>query len=126
MAYKPEGYSTVSPYLIVDGAARTIEFMRRVLGGEEIRRIQDEAGRIRHAEVRIGECVVMVADGIEGWPPTEAHVHVYVEDVDTAYRAALEFGATSLQEPARRGDEDRRGGVEDPGGTSWWIATREG
>ena len=124
--HKPQGYSTVSPYLIVDGASGTIDFLTRALGAVELRRFPAESGGIMHAEVRIGDTVVMVADGAEGWPPVPAHVHVYVPDVDAAYRAALDAGAESVQEPVQKGDEDRRGGVKDAGGTTWWIATRVG
>jgi PhnB protein len=125
-AHKPAGYTTVSPYLIVSGAAGTIEFLTRVFGAEELRRFPAESGGLMHAEVRIGDSVVMLADGAEGWPPIAGHVHVYVPDVDATYRQALEAGATSVQEPVQKGDEDRRGGVKDAGGTTWWIATRVG
>jgi PhnB protein len=126
MSHTPAGYSTVSPYLIVSGASATIDFLARVFGATELRRFAAEGGGVMHAEVRIGDSVVMVADGAEGWPPVPAHVHVYVADVDDTYRRALEAGATSVQEPVRKGDEDRRGGVKDAGGTTWWIATRVG
>jgi PhnB protein len=122
--HKSAGYSTVSPYLIVDGANRTIEFLQRVFGATELRRFPDPSGRIRHAEVRIDDSVLMVADAAEGWPPVPSHVHVYVPDVDATYRRALEAGATSVQEPAKKDDEDKRGGVKDAGGTTWWIATK--
>jgi len=125
-SFKPDGYSTASPYLIVDGAAGAIEFLKQVLGGVELRRFPDESGRIRHAEVRIGDTVVMLADGAEGWPPVPSNVHVYVSDVDAVYRRALEAGATSVQEPVKKDDEDKRGGVRDRAGTTWWIATRVG
>src|SRR5690606_9807370 len=125
-SFKPEGYSTASPYLIVDGAAGAIEFLKQVLGGVELRRFPDESGRIRHSEVRIGDTVVMLADGAEGWPPVPSNVHVYVSDVDAVYRRALEAGATSVQEPVKKDDEDKRGGVRDRAGTTWWIATRVG
>jgi PhnB protein len=122
----PPGYSTVSPYLIVDGADATIDFVRRVFGAEVIRRFEADGGGVLHAEVRIGETVVMIADGNAEWKPIAANVHVYVEDVDATHSVAIRVGAESVQEPERRGDEDRRGGVRDPGGTTWWIATREG
>jgi PhnB protein len=80
--HKPAGYNAVSPYLIVDGAARTIEFLEAVFDATELRRFPDEDGKIIHAEVRIDDTVVMIADGVEGWPPVPAHVHVYVRDVD--------------------------------------------
>lgn len=126
MTATPAGYSTVSPYLIVDGAAQTIDFLARVFGATVMRVIPGDAGKVRHAEVRIGESVVMIADWMEGWPAMPAHVHVYVADVDATYRLALEAGATSVQEPVQQGDEDKRGGVSDPGGTTWWIGTRVG
>ena len=126
MAHKPEGYTTVSPYLILSGAAGTIDFLTRVFDAVELRRFPAESGGLMHAEVRIGDSVVMLADGAEGWPPIPANVHVYVPDVDATYRRALEAGATSVQEPVQKDDEDKRGGVKDAGGTTWWIATRVG
>jgi PhnB protein len=123
-SHKPPGYTTVSPYLIVDGASQTIDFLVRVFRAVELRRFPDSTGRLRHAEVRIDDTVVMIADGGEGWPPIPSHVHIYVSDVDAVYRSALEAGATSVQEPVKKDDEDKRGGVKDSGGTTWWIATR--
>ncbi len=124
--WKPAGYPVLSPYLIVDDAAGTIRFLQTAFGAEELRRHEEDEGGIRHAELRLGDSVLMLADSTPDWPPVPAMVHLYVPDVDAAFRKALEAGATPIQEPARRGDEDRRGGVEGPGGTSWWIATREG
>jgi uncharacterized glyoxalase superfamily protein PhnB len=124
MMHKPDGYTTVSPYLIVDGAARTIDFLTSVLGAKEIRRFTDDKGGVRHAEVRIDDTVIMVADGVEGWPPMPSHVHVYVPDVDATYQRALAAGAESVQAPVKKDDADKRGGVKDAGGTTWWIATK--
>lgn len=124
--YRPDGYNSVSPYLIVDGAAATIEFLTRAFGAVEIRRHADGAGKLVHSEVRIDDTVVMIADGQGGWPPMPSHVHVYVSDVDAVYRRALEAGATSVQEPVRKDDDDKRGGVKDASGTTWWIATKVG
>ena len=123
-SYKPNNYSTVSPYLIVDGASDTIDFLKAVFDAVELRRVPDASGKLMHAEVRIDDTVVMIADGGDGWPPVPSHVHVYVTDVDATYKRALEAGATSVQEPVKKEDEDKRGGVMDAGGTTWWIATR--
>jgi uncharacterized glyoxalase superfamily protein PhnB len=125
-SHAPTGFSTVSPYLIVPDASRTLQFLADVFGAVELRRFPDSSGRLRHAETRIGESVVMLADSTPEWPPIPSYVHVYVQDVDVAYARALAAGARSVQEPLRRGDEDKRGGVEDAGGTTWWIATRVG
>jgi len=123
--FKPEGYSTVAPYLVVEGAAGTIAFLERVFEAEELRRFPDDSGKVIHAEVRIDDTVLMIADpGPPDWPAVAGHVHVYVENVDATYREALAAGAESVQEPAQKEDEDRRGGVRDAGGTTWWIATR--
>lgn len=121
---KPDGYTSVAPYLIVEDANRSIEFLVEVFDASELRRYPAESGRIMHAEVRIDDTVVMLADGGEGWPPLPAMVHVYVADVDETYRRALDAGATSVQEPVQKDDADKRGGVKDSGGTTWWIATK--
>lgn len=123
-SYKPGNYSTVSPYLIVDGANRTIDFLKSVFGAIELRRFPDAEGKLMHSEVRIDDTVVMIADGGDGWPPVPSYVHVYVKDVDATYRRALEAGAASVQEPVKKEDEDKRGGVKDAGGTTWWISTK--
>jgi len=124
--YKPEGYTTISPYLIVDGAARTIQFLKDVFDATELRSYPNDEGKLMHAEVRIEDSVVMMGDAAPSWPAIPAHVHVYVPDVDATYRRALAHGGTSVQEPVKKQDEDKRGGVKDPGGTTWWIATRVG
>lgn len=123
--YKPHNYSTVSPYLIVNDAGATIDFLKRVFGATELRRFPDENGKLMHAEVRIDDTVIMLADPAPpDWQPVFTYVHVYVQDVDATYRKALEAGAVSVQEPVKKQDEDKRGGVKDAGGTTWWIATK--
>ena len=125
--YKPSDYNTVSPYLIVNGASATIDFLKQVFDAVELRRFADPSGKLMHSEVRIDDTVIMIADGVPpDWPPVGAHVHIYVRDVDTTYKKALAAGAVSVQEPVMKQDEDKRGGVKDAGGTTWWIATRVG
>lgn len=123
-SHKPDGYSTVSPYLIVDGASATIAFLEHVFGAVVLRRFPDASGKLLHAELRIDDTIVMLADGGDGWEPVPSYVHIYVDDVDAVYRRALAAGAISVQAPVQKQDEDKRGGVKDPGGTTWWIATR--
>jgi uncharacterized glyoxalase superfamily protein PhnB len=125
VSHKPTDYNSVSPYLVVDGAAATIAFLEHVFGATEVRRFPDDAGRVMHAEVRIDDTIVMLADPVPpGWPAVAAHVHVYVPDVDEVYWRALAAGATGVQEPVKKDDADKRGGVRDAGGTTWWIATK--
>jgi PhnB protein len=121
--YKPENYNSVSPYLIVNGAAATIRFLIDTFDAEELRRFPDENGRLMHAEVRLDDTVLMLADAVEEWPAVPAHVHIYVPDVDATYQRALDAGAVTVQEPAQRSaDDDKRGGVKDASGITWWIA----
>jgi PhnB protein len=121
---KPDGYSTVSPYLVVSGAQRVIDFLTETFDATPLRRYDMPDGSIMHAEVRIGDTVVMLGDAGGEWPPVPSFLHVYVDDVDATYRRALAAGGVSVQEPQRKGDDpDRRGGVKDPGGNTWWIAT---
>lgn len=122
--YKPNNYSTVSPYLLVNGASATIEFLQHVFGAVELRRFPDAGGKLMHAEVQIEDTVIMLADATEEWSSMPSYVHIYVPDVDATYQRALEAGATSVQEPVKKDDEDKRGGVKDAGGTTWWIATK--
>ncbi len=122
---KPEGYSSVSVYLVVDGAQRVIDFLKKTFDATELRRYDMPDGSIMHAEVRIDDAVVMIADAGGAWPAFPSWLHVYVQDVDATYRRALASGGVSVQEPQRKeGDPERRSGVKDPGGNTWWIATQ--
>lgn len=122
--YKPETHNSVSPYLLVKGASATIAFLRATFDALELSRVEDDEGDILHAEVRIDDSVLMLADGGDGHSAQSAHVHVYVPDVDATYERALRAGATSVQAPTKKHDADKRGGVRDAGGTTWWIGTR--
>ncbi|HEX8219607.1 MAG TPA: VOC family protein [Chloroflexia bacterium] len=124
--YKPEGYSRVAVYIMADGAQRVIDFLKETFGAEELRRSDRPDGSIMHAEVRIDDTIVMLADGGGQFPAFPVWLHVYVPDVDVTYEKALAAGGVSVQEPAQRGDPDRRGGVKDPAGNTWWIATQVG
>ena len=125
-SYKPNGYTSVAPYLIVTNAAETLKFLAAVFDAKELRKFAGPAGRVVHAEVRVDDTVVMLAEGGDAFPPVPAHVHVYVPDVDAVYARALAHGAVSIQAPVKKEDEDKRGGVRDAGGTTWWISTRVG
>src|SRR6266516_4585494 len=123
----PEGYPRVTPYLYVDGAAAAIDFYKKVLGAEERMRMDAPGGRIGHAELTIGDSVVMLADEnpemdvrgpktIGGTPGT---IHVYVEDADATFAAALAEGAKSLRDVENQFYGDRSGRFEDPFGHTW-------
>lgn len=125
-AYKPHGYSSVSVYIMADGAQHLIDFLTEAFDAKELRRFDKPDGSIMHAEVQIDDTVVMIADSGEGNPAFPVWLHVYVPDVDASYRRALEAGGLSVQEPVQKDDLDRRGGVKDPAGNTWWLATQVG
>lgn len=119
----PEGYHTITPYLVVEGADALIGFLREAFGGEELHRMERPEGGILHAEVRIGDSRVMLADATAEWPVQPSLLHLYVEDVDATFARALQAGATSVMEPANQFYGDRHGGVKDGAGNQWWIST---
>jgi PhnB protein len=125
--YKPAGYNTVSAYLVVDGAQGVIDFLKKTFDATELRRFDMPDGSIMHVEVRIDDTVVMMGERGGNSPTFPSMLHVYVPDVDETYRRALAAGGASLQEPQRKeGDPDKRGGVKDPCGNSWFFATQVG
>ncbi|CAN5756643.1 VOC family protein [soil metagenome] len=123
--WKPSSYSSVSPYLVVAGAQKVIDFAKAVFNATELRRFTLADGSIMHAEIRIDDTVIMLGDGGPEFPPFASLIHVYVDDVDRVYGRALEAGATPGEPPqTRQGDPDRRGSVKDPCGNTWAIATQ--
>jgi PhnB protein len=119
----PDGYHTVTPYLIVDGAAPLIDFLKQAFEATEKQRRLRPDGSIMHAEVRVGDSIVMLADASTEYPPMPSALHLYVPDTDTFYQRALRAGATSLMAPENQSHGDRMAGVKDAVGNSWWIAT---
>ena len=119
----PQGYGTVTPYLIVPDAAAQIDFMRAAFDAVETGRFADSDGRVMHASVTIGDSAVMLGEATEEWKPMPCVLHLYVEDTDAVYAKAIAAGARSLREPADQFYGDRMAGVEDSVGNQWWIAT---
>jgi PhnB protein len=125
-SYKPQGYPDISPYMILDDPEASMQFIEAMFGGQRLRVFLGDDGRIKHGEIRIGDAVLMMGASVPGWPAQQANFHHYVPDVDAVYARALQLGAVSIQEPARKDDPDKRGGFADPGGIVWWIATQGG
>jgi PhnB protein len=119
----PEGYHAVSPYLIAKDAGGLLEFLRGAFDAEETFRMNAPDGSVSHAEVRIGDSVVMVGEAGEAWPARPSALNLYVPDVDATYKAAVAAGGTSKDEPADQFYGDRRATVVDPAGNQWFIAT---
>jgi PhnB protein len=129
----PEGYHTATPYLIVDGAAKALEFYRKAFGATERMRFAAPGGKIGHAEITIGNSAIMLADehpemgyrGPQAIGGTPVSIHLYVENVDEVFPRALAAGATALRPVADQFYGDRSGTLRDPFGHVWNVATHK-
>ena len=129
----PEGYHSVTPYLIVNDGAAALDFYKRAFGAVEVMRMEGPNGKIGHAEIRIGDSHIMLADEVTemgyrspktlGGSPIS--IMLYVEDVDTVVKQAVESGAKLVREVADQFYGDRTGGVEDPFGHQWYVGTHK-
>src|SRR5262249_46160213 len=129
----PDGYRTVTPYLTVDNANRAIEFYQKALGARLVMKMDAPGGKVGHAELKIGDSIIMLADEIPGggsgtkWPKslggTTAGVFLYVENVDSFYKQAVAAGAKADMQPQNMFWGDRFGRFTDPFGHSWSVAT---
>lgn len=128
----PDGYTTVTAYMRIKGAANAIEFYKKAFGATERGRMPMPDGRVAHAEIQIGNSLVMISDefpemGVFGPGPQGPAVglHLYVEDCDAAYARAVAAGATTTMPPTDMFWGDRFGKLKDPFGHEWSIATHK-
>jgi PhnB protein len=127
----PDGYNTATPYLIIKGAAEAIEFYKRAFGATELLRMADAQGRVGHAEIRIGDSVIMLADehpatgyrSPRSLGGSSVSILLYIEDVDTVFERALRAGAKAQRPVVDQFYGDRSGTLEDPFGHVWTVAT---
>ena len=127
--FQPDGYHAVTPYLIVKGAAKAIEFYKEALGAEELFRISGPDGSVGHAEIKIGDSILMLGDECPAWGakapdgPTPIGLMFYVPDVDARFAKAVAAGATVKKAVQDQFYGDRSGSLTDPFGHTWTIAT---
>ena len=121
--YIPDGYHTVTPYLTVDDAAIVINFLKAAFNAQVTFEMKDADGNVRHAELRVGDSMLMLGQARDEWTSRPMSFYLYVPDADAAYKSAVAAGGKSLQEPTTQFYGDRSGGVEDPQGNYWWVAT---
>jgi uncharacterized glyoxalase superfamily protein PhnB len=119
----PEGYHTLTPHLIVQGASKLLDFLREAFEAKEKFRLPGPDGTVLHAEVKIGDSMVMIGEATGEWKSMPASIALYTDNADALYKRALEAGATSIREPADQFYGDRSAGVKDPAGNHWWIST---
>jgi PhnB protein len=119
----PDGYHTITPYLMIQDSPKFIEFLNRAFDAKEIHRSETKDGKIMHAEVKVGDSMIMLSEASSQFPAEPAKFYLYVKDTDAAYKQALAAGATSIMEPADQFYGDRNAGVKDSFGITWWIGT---
>jgi PhnB protein len=120
-----EEFQTMTPYFVVDGADRVIQFMRDAFGADVRARFARPDGTVMHAAVKIGDSMIELGDGGEKYPPAAMAIHVYVDDADAVYAQAIAAGGTSLRPMTDQFYGDREGSVTDPAGNFWYIATHK-
>ena len=118
----PEGYNQVMPYLILHNAAGFIDFMQQVFGATEHSRHMTEENTIMHAEIEVGDSVIMIGEASALYPPSPSGMFIYVPDADEAYARAIAAGSLSIL-PIEDKPYGRTGGVTDPFGNTWWVTT---
>lgn len=119
----PEGFHTITPFLIVEKASELIEFIEQSFDGETTSMMKTDDGKIMHATVRVGDSQLMITDATEQYKAGSCKLYLYVDDVDASYKDAIHAGGTSLREPTDEFYGDRSSGVKDAWGNEWWIAT---
>lgn len=119
----PKGYRTITPYLLLKGAAKFIEFAKNALAAEIVRRADGPNGLVMNAELKIGDSMLMCADPRPEMAYQPASFYLYVTDCDAWYARALAAGAASEMKPADQFYGDRNAGVKDAFGNQWWFAT---
>jgi PhnB protein len=124
--YVRKGFRSVTPYFVVDGAGKLMEFVKTAFGAEETFRMPGPEGKLMHAEARIGGSMIAAADANPQYPAKPMPMHLYVDDVDATYERALAAGATSLGAPVDQEYGERGGAIVDPCGNNWYIATAKG
>ncbi len=119
----PEGFHTITPYLIVDDASKVIEFLEKTFEAKTNEKLLRDDGSVANAGVMVGNSIIMMADARDEFQAQPSMLYVYVEDTDKTYQKAIEAGGTSMMEPADMFYGDRNAGVQDPSGNTRWIAT---
>ncbi|HYE53229.1 MAG TPA: VOC family protein [Chitinophagaceae bacterium] len=122
--FKPAGYNSVSPYFIVDGAQKLIDMLIAVFDAKETRRFDRPDGTIMHAEVKLDDSIIMLADASAEFPAIRQIIHVYVPNVDEIYTKAINYGCQSVEAPVQKDDPDRRGTFTDFAGNMWSVGTQ--
>lgn len=124
--YKPDNYNSLAPYLIVDDAHSLVELLKKVFDATEMRRFEDETGKISHIELKIDDSIIMMANSTVIYPAHRTMLHVYVPDVFKTFDKAVENGCEVIEQPENKPDDpDIRGSFYDSAGNYWAISTQQ-
>jgi PhnB protein len=123
--FKPTNYNSLSPYLIVADAQKLVDLLKIIFDATELRRLDNENGKIRHIELKLDDTVIMLADSVENYPANKTMLHIYVPDVFKTFDIAMQNGCEIIEKPVNKsGDPDTRGGFMDFAGNYWYVSTQ--
>lgn len=123
--YKPEGYNSLSPYLIVDDAQKLVDLLKTVFNAKELRRFDHENGKIAHIELKLDDSVIMISNSTDSYPAHKMMLHFYVPDVFSTFNKAIINGCEAIENPGNKnGDPDTRGSFYDCAGNYWSVSTQ--
>lgn len=124
--FKPEGYNSLSPYLIVDNAPKLVALLQTIFGATVLRRYDHKDGKIMHIELRIDDTVLMISDSTAAYPSRQTMLHLYVPDVFATFQLAIDNGCEAIEKPINKeGDPDIRGAFYDYAKNYWALATQK-
>jgi PhnB protein len=124
-AFKPNGYNSVSPYFVINGAQKLVDLLKELFNASEKRRYDLPNGKIMHIELQIDDSIIMIGDASEQFPAHTHLMHIYVKNVDETFNKAIRLGCESIYSPkAREGDPNKRGAFKDFAGNIWTVATQ--
>lgn len=123
--FKPKGYNSLSPYLIVDGAQKLVDLLKDIFNAAELRRFDRDNGSIEHIELKLDDSIIMMSDSTDRYSSNTTMLHFYVPDVFKTFDLAVENGCEVIENPVKKeGDPDTRGGFRDFAGNYWYVSTQ--
>ena len=126
MIYKPAGYNSVSPYLIVSNGESFIDMMQQIFGAIEKRKFLRDNGKIMHAEIQLDDSIIMFSEATEDYPPYTLWLHIYVPNVHETFDRAIKYGCELISAPLQKeGEPDCRGSFKDKDGINWSVSTQQ-
>ncbi|MFN8255716.1 MAG: VOC family protein [Bacteroidales bacterium] len=123
--FKPDGYNSVSPYIMVDDPKRFMDMLLQIFDAKEMRKFVRADGSIMHAEIQVDDSIIMLAEANDKYPSYQLWLHIYVQDVDAVFDKAVRYGCEVVERPVQKdGDHDRRGTFKDFAGNYWAVGTQ--